>query len=107
MRVRTLFVQTLFHAKIHNLGHQREWERLVFRELHRALGRFVRPQLLLERGDSRSRGVKANVILKRREVHEVPPQVESRDPVADFFRGLGRSLVDRGAHLPEQPLIFL
>jgi hypothetical protein len=40
-------------------------------------------------------------------VYEITVQVESRNPVADFFRGLGRNLVDRGAHLPEQPLIFI
>src|SRR6516162_6895627 len=102
-----LLIQIPFHAEFHNLGHQREREWLVLRELHRTLGAFIRAQLLLEGGDSRRRRVKANVICKRCEVYEITVQVESRNPVADFFRGLGRNLVDRGAHLPEQSLIFI
>jgi len=40
-------------------------------------------------------------------VYEITVQVESRNPLADFFRGLGHNLVNRGAHLPEQPLRFI
>ena len=103
----TLLIQILFHAEFHNLGHQREREWLGLRELHRTLGPFIPAQLLLEGGNSRRRRVKANVICKRCEVYEITVQVESRNPLADFFRGLGHNLVNRGAHLPEQPLRFI
>jgi len=102
-----LLIQILFHAEFHNLGHQREREWLGLRELHRTLGPFIPAQLLLEGGNSRRRRVKANVICKRCEVYEITVQVESRNPLADFFRGLGHNLVNRGAHLPEQPLRFI
>lgn len=102
-----LIVHILFHAEFHNLAHERERERLVLWELHSTLGPFVRLQLPLEGGDSRRRGVKANVVWKSRKVHEIPVQVESRNPAGDSFRGPGRSPVNRGPHLPEQPLIFI
>lgn len=44
------------------------------------------------------------MVLGRAEVHQVPVEVERGDAIADFFHGLRCGLLNRCAHLCQEPL---
>lgn len=81
-------------------------ERLVVGELYRALRPLVARQRLLKRSRPAGRGVKADVVLERREVHEVALQVEGRHLVAEALHSLRRGGANGGAQ-GLQPLLHL
>lgn len=89
-----LFSLVFLYPELYNSTDQVQWKVLVDGKPDRTLGVFVDRQFLLEGRNTRSAGVKPDMMLVGGKIYQITLHSKGRHLVADFLHGLRCSLSD-------------